>query len=81
MSNTKEKTVNPWNDTVKIKLFRDAGRYRDDMFVAVNGRRYRIQRGEEVSVPRCVANVIEESEKQDEKTAGYISRVSGRYTE
>lgn len=79
MSKTKETNVNPWANTVTLKLFRDSERYRDDVFAAVNGRRYRIQRGVEVTVPACVAAVIEESEKQDEKTAGLISEVSGKY--
>ena len=76
---TKEKspTVNPWADTVKIRLFSDAGRYKDDLFAAVNGRRYVIRRGEEVELPRCVAQVILASQEQDLRTASYISRISG----
>ena len=70
--------TDPWNDTVKIKLFADAGEYRDDLYVSVNGRRYVIRRGEEVSVPRCVAEVIAASEAQDRKTAAYIERISGQ---
>ena len=78
MAKRKETNKNAWTDTVTVKLFRDSERYRDDVFAAVNGRRYRIQRGVEVTVPACVAAVIEESEKQDEMTAGLISEVSGR---
>ena len=36
---------------VKIKLFKDNGQYKDDVFVAVNGRAFQIMRGEEVEVP------------------------------
>lgn len=72
----KEK-ISPWQDNVTVRLFADAGRYRDDLFVSVNGRRYVIRRGEEVSVPRCVAEVIAASEAQDNKTADYIRRISG----
>ena len=75
---TKQKiTTSPWSDTVTVRLFSDSGRYKDDLFVAVNGRRYVIRRGEEVEVPRCVAEVIAQSQEQDQKTASYISRISG----
>lgn len=77
----KNETKNAWTDTVKIKLFRDSSRYRDDVFAAVNGRRYRIKRGVEVTVPKCVAEIIIASEKQDEKTAGLIARTTERYGE
>jgi len=73
----KEKT-SPWQDNVTVRLFADAGKYRDDLFVSVNGRRYVIKRGEEVSLPRCVAEVISRSEEQDKKTAAYIGAISGR---
>ena len=73
----KNTVTNPWTDTVEIRLFADAGRYRDDLFVSVNGRRYVIKRGETVSVPRCVAEVIEQSEAQDNKTAELIEKLSG----
>ena len=41
---------------VKLKLFKDNGQYKDDVFVAVNGRTFQIVRGVEVEVPawrRC----------------------------
>lgn len=67
----------PWLDMVTIKLFGDSGRYRDDLFVSVNGRRYGIKRGAEVSVPRPVADVIAESEAQDKRTAAMIEKLGG----
>ncbi|MDD6265917.1 MAG: hypothetical protein PUB34_06445 [Clostridia bacterium] len=78
MKNTK--INNAWTDTVKIKLFRDSRRYRDDVFAAVNGRRYRIKRGSEVTVPKCIAEVIFASEIQDEKTAGLIAKTTEQYS-
>ena len=57
---------------VKIKLFKDNGKYKDDVFVAVNGERYQIQRGVPVTVPRYIAAVLEESMRQDEQTASLI---------
>ena len=51
---------------VKIRLFKDHGEYRDPVFAAVNGRTYLIQRGEEVEVPTCVAEVLENSMRQQQ---------------
>ena len=52
----------------KVKLFKDYGEYKDDVFVAVNGESYLIQRGVEVEVPDYIAEVLEHSAQQDEKT-------------
>lgn len=59
-------------ERVTIKLFKDNKDYKDDLTVVVNGKAYRIQRGVEVSVPKSVAEVIEHSAAQDEKTAQLI---------
>ena len=59
-------------ERVTIKLFKDNKDYKDDLTVVVNGKAYRIQRGVEVSVPKSVAEVIEHSATQDEKTAQLI---------
>ncbi len=50
---------------VKLKLFKDNGQYKDDVFVAVNGRDFQIVRGVEVEVPDYVAEVLKHSEAQD----------------
>lgn len=67
----------PWLDMVTVKLFADSGRYREDLFVSVNGHRYGIKRGVEVSVPRPIADVIAESEAQDKRTAALIEKLGG----
>ncbi len=59
-------------EKVTVKLFKDNGKYKDDVFVAVNGERYQIQRGVPVTVPRYIAAVLEESMRQDEQTASLI---------
>ena len=59
-------------ERVKIKLFKDSKEYKDDLTVVVNGKAYQIQRGVEVSVPKSVAEVIEHSAVQDQKTAELI---------
>ena len=44
---------------MKIKLFKDNSRYKEDLFVSVNGVNYKIRRGVEVEVPPEVAEVLE----------------------
>lgn len=51
-------------DMVTITLFKDNDKYNSDVFVAVNGNNYQIQRGVPVTVPRYVAEVINQAEKQ-----------------
>ena len=59
---------------VKIKLFKDNSRYKGDLFVSVNGTNYKIRRGVEVEVPAAVAEVLEHSQMQDERTAARIAQ-------
>jgi hypothetical protein len=81
-ANTQETTVSTPQEVegdkspkmVKIKLFKDKGEYKDDVFVAVNGIRYQIQRGVEVEVPDFVKEVLDNSDRQDRLTAELIER-------
>ena len=45
--------------TVKLKLFKDNGQYKDDVFVAVNGRTFQIVRGGGGGGPAGVAEGLE----------------------
>ena len=67
------------NDLVPIRLFKDYDKYKDDVFVAVNGRSFQIKRGETVQVPAYVAEVLEQSMAQDNATANLIERESSAY--
>ena len=58
---------------MKIKLFKDNILYKEDLFVSVNGVNYKIRRGVEVEVPPEVAEVLEHSQMQDERTAARIA--------
>ena len=58
---------------MKIKLFKDNSRYKEDLFVSVNGVNYKIRRGVEVEVPPEVAEVLLHSQMQDERTAARIA--------
>ena len=66
----------PFSETVKIKLFKDGGKYKDDVFVCINGRSCQVQRGVEVEVPVEVAYVLEQSSNQDNATANLIDQLS-----
>lgn len=60
------------NEEVEIELFKDSGRYKDDVFVAVNGVGINVPRGKKVMVKRKYALVIENSLKQDRKADDFI---------
>lgn len=51
---------------VTITLFKDNKAYTEDVFVGVNGKTYQIQRGVPVTVPDYVAEVLANSQKQDQ---------------
>ena len=71
----------PNNELVTIRLFKDNDKYKDDVFVAINGKSWLIQRGIDVQVPRKVAKVLERSMAQDTSTANLIERESGKFYE
>lgn len=76
---TSQMPVSPWEDLVTIKLFKDNDNYRDDVFVSVNGHNYQIQRGVAVQVPRCIAEVIAQSEQQDHAVSMMIDKLERDY--
>lgn len=75
---TVEKAYDP-DEIVTIQLFKDNDRYKDDLFVCVNGQSYLIQRGVPVEVPGYVAEVIERSQKQDEMSGAMMQRLADDY--
>lgn len=66
-------------ELVPVRLFKDNYKYKDDVFVAVNGRSFQIRRGQTVMVPAYVAEVLEQSMAQDNATANLIEAESSRY--
>ena len=63
----KEKTVK-----IRLPLTRDM---KDDVFVSVNARTWQIQRGKEIEVPECVAEVLRNQEIQLEQAMMYHDSV------
>lgn len=68
-----------WNEPVKVKLFRDNNKYKDDVFVSVNGENYVIKRGVEVEIKRKFANVLDKSDLQDYETSLLIEKKSSEF--
>ena len=68
-----------WNEYVEVSLFKDNTKYKDDVFVAVNGDTCAIQRGKKVMVKRKFADVLEKSGIQDFETSELIDRKSSEF--
>lgn len=68
-----------WEEYVEVSLFKDNNKYKDDVFVAVNGETCAIQRGKKVKIKRKFADVLEKSGIQDFETSELIDRKSGEY--
>lgn len=78
----KEKEVNDWlSQKVTVRLMKDSGLYKHDVFVAVNGKGWLIKRGVPVQIPRYVALALEQSMTQDEKTAMLIEQKTAEFAE
>lgn len=58
------------SDTVKIRLPRGRGEDETE-FVSVNNRTWMVRRGEDVEVPRCVAEVFENRERALDQMYAY----------
>lgn len=60
-----------WNEKVEYEAFYDGDKYSDDISVMVNGKRFLIQRGKKVMIPRYVLHVLENQAKQRKASAEY----------
>ncbi len=67
------------DELVEIKLFKDSGKYKDDVVVGVNGEFIAIKRGERVKIKRKFAEVLDHQERQDMETAEMIEKKSGEW--
>ncbi len=66
---TKEKTVK-----IRLPLSRNE---KDDVYVGVNGNTYLIKRGEDVTVPVSVAEVLRHKEEMLDIAMAYEAQASG----
>ena len=67
------------NEYVEVKLFRDNEKYKDDVYVAINGKNCVIRRGEWTRIRRKYALLLDQSEIQDLRTAEMMSEESARF--
>ena len=67
------------DELVDVKLFKDNDKYKDPVFVGVNGETVAIERGVRVQVKRKFAEVLDNSDKQDYETSVLIERKSDEY--
>ncbi len=78
-TNTQKSAKCDENTLVEIELFRDNKDYKDNVFVAVNGESCVIKRGEKVKIKKKFADVIENSMRQDIKTARLMDNKSDEF--
>jgi hypothetical protein len=68
-----------YNERVPFEAFYDGDRYKDDIFVSVNGESFLIKRGEKVMIPRKVLEVLQNSEEQKRATARMIAKEEQKF--
>ncbi|HWP80343.1 MAG TPA: hypothetical protein VN446_06830 [Candidatus Acidoferrum sp.] len=72
-SATSAKSDPSLEEYVTVQLFKDGGRYCDDVYVAVNGENCVIRRGAPVQIKRKFALVLDASQEQDTRAAEYAA--------
>lgn len=65
-----------YNELVPVVLFQDGDKYKDDVFVAVNGVGMLVPRGKEVQIPRKFAIALENSQKQSNFALQYCAELA-----
>ena len=68
-----------WNELVEVKLFKDNNKYKDDVFVSINGENCVIKRGVRVKVKRKFAELLDKSDLQDYETSMLIEKKSSEF--
>ena len=67
-------------EPVEVKLFKDNDKYKEPVFVGVNGEAIAIERGVRVQIKRKFAEVLDNSDKQDYETAKLIERKTDEFS-
>ncbi len=63
-------------DTVRILLPRGRKNEENFLIVSVNGRSFKIMKGVDVEVPRCVAEVLENGRMMADEARRYVERMA-----
>ena len=67
------------NEYVEIKLFKDNEKYKEDVYVAINGKNCIIRRGVWTRIRRKFALLLDQSEIQDLRTAELMEKEATRF--
>lgn len=68
-------------ELVEVFLFKDSGKYSDDVYVAVNGENCQIQRGVPVKIKRKFHEVLMNSQAQDTLAANRAQQLSDEFAQ
>ena len=69
------------NEYVEVRLFKENEKYKDDVYVAINGKNCVIRRGVWTRIRRKFALLLDQSEIQDLRTAELMEREEGRFAD
>ena len=76
------KSQEAWlNEYVEVRLFKDNEKYKDDVYVAINGKNCLIRRGVWTRIRRKFALLLDQSEIQDLRTAQFMEQESSRFAD
>lgn len=67
------------DDLVEFEAFYDGDKYKDDIFVCINGKPMQIKRGVKVKIPRAVAKVLTQSIESDKQTAKMMDSLANEF--
>ena len=74
------KSQEDWlNEYVEVRLFKDNEKYKDDVYVAINGKNCVIRRGVWTRIRRKFALLLDQSEIQDLRTAELMEKEASRF--
>lgn len=76
LSEATKKANGELEEYVPIKLFKDGERYKDDVYVCVNGENCLIKRGVQTMIKRKFKNVLDQSQMQDETASAMSERLA-----
>ena len=69
------------NEYVEVRLFKDNEKYKDDVYVAINGKNCIIRRGVWTRIRRKFALLLDQSEIQDLRTAELMEKEATRFAD
>lgn len=79
MSEEIRKAIEEGEEYIDIMLFKDGGKYKDDVFVAINGENSLIKRGEPVKIKKKFAALLRQSDIQDAKAVEYMEQRANEF--